>query len=896
MRTFSISVCLAVMSAGLVHGQAAPATTAASPKPLEIASRTAAPGGVTVVRLSNGLTVIVAESHTAPVVNVSARVHTGSMYEGKYLGAGISHLVEHLVAKGAAHEGQIDRHTEQTRSRVDEIGGQSNAYTSMDVTAYYISAAAGKTDDCIDLIADWMARADITEADFEREHGVVQRELEMGLDDPKRQLWYAHARNLFGDHPAAIPVIGIKAPLAVLTYQDVLEYHKSKYIPQNMVFTVVGDVDTDKVLDRVRRAFEGFEPGRAAELSLPPVPTVAATRRTTVTNKSVTETLACVSFQTIPLVHKDLYALDVLSYVLSNGESSRLVRTVKRRDRLVTSVSTSSWTPDWGRGAFTIRYRCQPDKADDAEAAIVAELKKVVEAKVTVEELARAKRQKTADFVYSQQTVGSRAGTLAGDYLSTGDASFSRTYTDRIQKVTADQIRAVARKYFNFNAMVVTRLVPAGAQAAGETGGEEAAAGRTKFFKLDNGLRVVLHSAPSAGLVSTAMVTLGGVAVETEKTNGMGMMMAALSTKGAAGRSAEQIAALFDDAGGGISGSCGNNTFYWRSTVLADSFAKTLGVFADVVLRPTYPDKELAIFRPILLAGIRRTEESWSGQLNKRFRRDFFGDLPYSRLSSGREEVVEKATRAEIAAYHKRHVVAGASVLAVYGQFDVDEAEKQIRKLFSRMPAGETPLPRADRRQVPAGGERHVHDTKLKGAAVMVAVPGMLLTDLKDRIPIDVLDTIISGYSLPRGWLHEELRGRKLVYVVHAYNWPGLLPGAFMTYAQCEPKNAKVVAGIIADKYRRTLTHTFTPEEIATAVNIILTVELLENQSMSSLAMQAALDEAYGFGYDYRKTLEKRLRAVTPEDVARVAKKYFSGGYVTTVVTPAPDVFEQAAK
>ena len=896
MRTICMSVFLAVLSAGVVYGQTEAATQAVGPRPLEIASRTAAAPGVTVVRLSNGLTVIVAESHIAPVVNVAARVRTGSMYEGKYLGAGISHLLEHLVAKGAAHDGELAKPARQTRDRVDEIGGQSNAYTSTDVTTYYISAASGKTDDCIDLIADWMARADITRADFQREHGVVQRELEMGLDNPGRVMWYAHARNLFGHHPAAVPVIGNLAPLAALTYQDVLDYHRLKYVPQNMVFTVCGDVDTAKALDRVRRAFAGFEPGRDTDQSLPPVAPVAGTRRATVTSTSVTQTVANISFQTIPLVHEDLYALDVLSYILSNGESSRLVRNVQRRDGLVTSIGTSSWTPDWGKGSFTVHYRCEPDKADPAEAAIGAELKQVAAEGVTAEELARAKRQKTADYVYSQQTVESQADTLASDYLSTGDVGFSRMYTDRIQKVTAEQVHAAARKYFHFEAMVITRMIPAGAEAAVAAGGEEAAQGRTKFLKLANGLRVVLHSAPSAGLVSTALVTRGGLTVESADTNGLGTLMTALSTQGAGKRSAEEIAALFDEAGGGINGSCGNNTFYWRSTVLADSFERTLPVFADVALRPTYPRKELDILRPILLAGIRRTEESWFGQLNKRFRKDFFGDLPYSMLSSGSEEVVSAATPAEIAAYHKRHVVAGASVLAVYGQFDVDAAEKSIRELFAAMPAGDAPLPEGAPRQVPAGGELHVHPTELKGAAVMVGVPGMRIDNEEDRAAVDVLDTIISGYSLPRGWLHEELRGRKLVYVVHATNWVGLLPGTFMTYAQCEPKNAKVVADVIADKYRQTLTHEYTDEEIRTAVHIILTVELLENQSMSSLAMQAALDEAYGFGYDYRKTLEKRLGAVTPGELKRVAKEYFSGGYVTTAVTPEPKVFEQDEK
>ncbi|OPX24982.1 MAG: hypothetical protein B1H04_01050 [Planctomycetales bacterium 4484_123] len=114
----------------------------------------------------------------------------------------------------------------------------------------------------------------------------------------------------------------------------------------------------------------------------------------------------------------------------TNGESSRLVRTVKRRQRLVTAVGSSSWTPAWGRGQFTINFRCRPELASKAEAAIIAELRRVVREGVTAEELARAKRQKVADFVYSQQTVESQAGTLASDYLSTGDVGSTRSASD----------------------------------------------------------------------------------------------------------------------------------------------------------------------------------------------------------------------------------------------------------------------------------------------------------------------------------------------------------------------------------------------------------------------------------------------------------------------------------
>ena len=864
--------------------------TPAGPAELDVVSRALSRAGALTVRLSNGLTVIVAENHNVPVVCVRAYVRAGGLYEGKYLGCGISHLCEHLVAQGAEHDHGPGETVKVKRgpTREDKIGGQSNAYTSLAYTCYYIAATSGKTGDCIDLVADWMVRPAITRDDFQREHGVVQRELEMRRDSPNRHLWYAHARNFYGTHPAGVPVIGYQAPLSALRYEDVLDYHRRMYPPQNMALVVVGDVDAAKALDRVRRAFAGLPPGRMPELTLPDVPPVAGRRRLVTTHKAVTEAAEMLTFRTIPLVHEDLYALDVLSYILSNGESSRLVRTVRRRDRLVTSISSSSWTPAWGAGQFTINFRAAPDKADAAEDAIVAELRKVVADGVTAEELTRAKRQKVADFVYSQQTVQSQAATLGSDYLATGDVEFSRQYTDRIQKVTVDQVRAAGRKYFDFDRMVVTRMLPAGSKAAAVGKVEAAGKARTKTLKLPNGLRVILHSSPTVDLVSMTLATRGGLLLESPKTNGVGMLMSALSTKGAGKRSAEQIAAFFEGAGGAISGRCGNNTFYWRGTVLSDSFEEALSIFADVVLRPRYPAKELEIFRPMLLAGIRQTSEHWQGLLTKHWRSDFFGDSPLSMLPIGSAEVVKAASSESVAEYHRRNVRAGASVLAIYGRFDVEATADMVEKLFAAMPSGDSKTPDLPARKVAAEGERFLHASKLKTAGIIVAAPGMKVTETQDRLAVTVLDTIISGWRLPRGWLHDELRGRKLVYVVHAYNWPSLVPGAFMVSANCDPQRAGEVAGIIRKHLRRTLSHPFTQAEVDEAANFVLTAELLENQAMSSLSMQAALDELYGRGYDFRQRYERLLRAVTPEEVARVAKKYLGGGYVTTVVTPQP--------
>ena len=856
-------------------------------------SRTQA-GDAVVVKLDNGLTVIIKPMHTAPVVCVRSFVHTGGIYEGSWLGCGISHLCEHLTAKSEDEEAAPEAQAGMAASReiTSDIGGQSNASTSMDITQYYISASSSKAMECIDLIATWMARPNITRPDFQREHGVVQRELELGKDDPDRQMWYAHAADVFRGHPAAVPIIGYAGPLAALTYEDVIKYHDLTYVPQNMVFVVAGDVEVEAALDRVRKAFAGFNAGREPRHNLPAVEPLPGVIRTAMGHPELKETMQEMSFRTVALLGDDLCSLDVLDGVLSSGQNSRLVAKLLRQQRLVTSISSSSFTPDWGKGMFNVSFRCSPDKADAAEQAVLAELALVAEKGVEAAELERAKRQIIAGFVYQQQSVESVSRQLGSDYLSTGDASFSRSYTKRIDAVSAEQVQAAAKKYLTPDRMVVTRMVPASTLPAIGASAAASAASKTVTLKLPNGLRAVLTSTDAVDLVSMAFVAKGGLMVEDATTNGLGEMMASLAVKGAGDQTSEQIADFFANAGGSISGSCGNNSTYWQASVLSGSFDKALSILADVVQHPAFPQKELDILRPRQLAAIDRIDEDWAPQLMAKFRGEFFKGSPLAMLTDGNKDVVAKATVEQLREHHRKYVRGGDSVLAIFGKFDADAAAERVKTLFANLPDGtvDSKIPPAPK--VPADGKRVVLKTEKNIAAVVVAVPGMTI-DNPDRFPLNVLDTIISGYRMPSGWLHTELRGKQLVYVVHAYNWPALAPGAFITYAAGAPDKAPEILRIIDKNLRKASNYTPTEAEIKRAVNTILTADVLGNQSMSSLAMTAATDELFGFGYDFRNKLEGIYAKITPADVAAVGKKYLSGGYFTVVTTPDPKLVEK---
>ncbi len=897
-------ICTSLLTGCGAGDKAATTTTTKEPAPKSAAalsvSRTSHyEGDVNVAVLSNGLTVVVKPQRRAPVVCVRAFVRAGGIYEGPWLGCGISHLTEHLVAQGAEHG--MHKNTDsmhQPPDKVAQIGGQANAYTSLAHTCYYISANSAKTDDCVELIADWIARPTFDQSDFRREHGVVQRELEMYLSDPERQLNRVHMQSVFRTHPAAVPIIGYARPLSQLEYQDVVEYHRRMYVPRNTILTIVGDVNVEDVMETVKKQFADYHPGRQPEFILPEVPRIDGISRVVKTHPEIDEVIEQISFRTVDIMNEDLHALDVLSYILSNGRTSRLVKNVLREKKLVTSVSSFSWTPDWGAGVFGIDFRSAPGQADKAEDAVIEQLRRITEEGVTKEELEKAKRQKVSDYVRSDQTVESVSSRLGSDLLSTGNVNFSAGYTDQIQQVTAERVKQVARKYFDFKNMAITRLKPRPTKAATDTSDEPTEndeSPRAEMIKLDNGLRVVLREVPDSGLVSMAMVSKGGVLLEDKATNGMGQLVTTLSTRGTENYTAEEIGEFFSRAGGGISSGCGYNSYYWRAGTLAEEFPKSLEIFSDVILHPKFPKKELEIIRPRLLSAIGRIDEDWRSQAMKFFRKNFFTGSPYALMPSGRKEVIRSATVKDISAWHKKHLRADSCVLAVYGQFDPDKAKKKIARLFGELPSGQV---RLDMPQTTPGPEDatatepavKILKTDKNITAVIIAQPGMTTDQLNDRLAMDVWDTLVSGYRLPSGPLHNTLRGKRLVYVVHSYNWTGLAPGAFITFAACSPDKAARVADIITDILTRAAKERPTDKEIDRAVNTILTAKLLASQEPDEMAFSAAMNELYGLGFDFDKKMVKLYRNVTADDVMRVADKYLrSDGWMKVFTTPAPE-------
>jgi len=836
--------------------------------------------------MSNGMRVAIRENHSNKVVAVRLYIAAGSIYEGKHLGAGLSHVFEHLL-HGAA---TAKRSEKESQLLMEKIGAVSNAYTSLDHTCYHLTVTSEHLNTAVELLADWVTAPLISPESFAREMGVVQRELEKGKDEPDRVLYKLAAENRYGQHPAAYPVIGYAPVVAAVTLDDLMEYYHQRYVPDNVVVRIFGDVDARGALEVVAHQFAGFK-RRSVPPAVLPADKPISSPRVRSAYMDIPHALVNMAWPTVELTHPDLYALDTLDYILTRGESSRLAKSVKNDKSLVLSIDSYSATPPMYPGSFVIQARIEPAKLEQARQVIIDELELLKANGVSKEELATAKRQKIADHISSLQTMEDQADQMGRDLLATGDAHFSDDYVEKIQNVTCEQILEAARKYLDHQKLCLTMLLPDSLKPdAGTVTTIKVQQNSSSVFTLPNGLRVILRPNHTVPLVSMQIYFRGGLLVEDAHNNGIGLFTAQASLKGTKHLSADEIAGFFDSRGGTITAASGNNTLFYTVQVRKSDFPEALDVFAQVVCEPHFTAMEMEKLRPRLIGNVAALTENWQSEMQLFFRNEFFSESPYKRLADGAVDVLKTIRPEDLAAHHRELAVGGNGVLAVFGDFDPGRAEELISRAFRSLPDGAKMAIPYIRPESFESNRLAIKETTKKVATVTVAFPGTVLTETEDRMALKVLDTIISGYRMPSGWLHEELRGGQLVYVVHAYEFTGLAPGYFGAFAACEPEKVNEVIEALERNLAKAAAGEFTAEELVRAKGVIIAAEIIDRQTNADLASTAALDELYGLGYEHWESLAERINAVTMAELKRVAVKYLSRPHLVCVTTPKPEL------
>src|SRR5881275_1850433 len=827
--------------------------------------------------LPNGLTVIVQEDHSAPVASVQAWCATGSIDEDEHLGAGLSHILEHMLFKGTK-----TRSTNKIAQKIQDVGGYINAYTSFDRTVFWIDVPKDGVSTALGVLTDAMMNSTLPADEYNKEQEVIRREFAMGMDDPDRMAGLVLFGTAYQRHPYRFPVIGELEIYNQLTQEQVMQYYKTRYVPNNLTFIVVGDVDAERVRQQIADLFKPYPEKSLQPVFIPGEPPQLGRREAH--QEFATELTHLSLAWHIPAVtNPDVPALDLLSTILGEGRSSRLYRRVREDAGLAFGISAFSYTPG-DPGLFGIDATVDPKKREAAEQLALRIVDEVKHAGVTADELAKAKKIMLSHHLGALTTMRGQASDIGSNWLLTRNLNFSRDYLDAVQKVSADDIKRVAAKYLTENNLTVISLNPKGSLAAKAEGPKVAAAGEIQKFELSNGLRLLVREDPRLPLVAMGAVFRGGLLAESPQNNGITHLMAKVLLKGTKTRTAEQIANEIEAVGGSISSDSGNNSFGASVDVMKPDVKLGVELFSDILLNATMPEKAITREKEIQIAAIQQEEEQLTAVARNIMRQALFPQHPYALRSNGSAESVQQLTQNELLEFRDRYVVAKNGVVFVFGDVKASEVKQLVDQTLGKMKPGVLALTDA-KPSTPLAKPETVESHKDKAQGViMVGFRGASLAS-PDRYALDLVDEASSDLGSRFFIRIREQMG--LAYYVGAGQMQGLVPGLFSFYLGTDPQKIEPVKMALLDEIHKLANDGLTTEELARAKKKLIGQQEIANQSNDAFGYQCSLDEIYGLGFDFYKRLEHDVNAVTPEDIKLVAAKYFRDQpYVLATVRP----------
>ncbi|PYI93575.1 MAG: hypothetical protein DME97_04755 [Verrucomicrobia bacterium] len=827
--------------------------------------------------LPNGLTIIVQEDRSAPVASVQAWCGTGSVDENEHLGAGLSHILEHMLFKGTK-----TNPANAIAQKIQDVGGYINAYTSFDRTVFWIDVPKDGTGVALEVLSDAMMNSTLPAEEYAKEQEVIRREFAMGMDDPDRmagQLLFATA---FQRHPYRLPVIGLLDVFNQLSSDDVMEYYRARYVPNNLTFIVVGDVESEAVYQQLGDFFKGHPAKSLQPVFIPSEPPQLGRRETH--QEFVTElTRLSLAWHVPEITHPDVPALDLLSTILGDGRSSRLYRRVREETGLAYGVSAFSYTPG-DPGLLGIDATVEPEKRDAATGLVLKIVDEIKTAGVTPDELAKAKKISLSHHLGALTTMRGQASDLGSNWFLTRNLNFTRDYLDAVQEITSEEVRRVAAKYLVDDNLTITSLNPKAAVTAKGESVPAIAAGEIQKIELSNGLRLLVREDPRLPLVSMAAVFRGGLLAETRASNGITRLMAKVLLKGTKTRTAEQIADTIEAVGGSIGSDAGNNSFSVAVDVTQPDLQLGVEILADVLLNATMPETALEREREVQLAGIKEDEEQLTTVARNILRDALFREHPYALRGKGSADSVAKLTRKDLLAFRDRYLVGRNGVLSVFGNVKAPEVRALFEETLGKMKPGELALTSAPQ---PAPLASTVTVESLKEKAQGVLMVGYRGADMfsPDRYALELIDEASSDLGSRFFVRIREEMG--LAYYVGASQMQGLVPGLFLFYLGTDPQKIEPVRAALLEEIGKLASEGLTGEELGRAKKKLVGQQQIANQSNDSFGYMAALDELYGLGFDHYKTLEREVEGITVENVRRVAAKYFQNQpYVLALVRP----------
>jgi len=847
--------------------------------------------------LDNGLTLIVHEDHKAPIVAINVWYHVGSKNE-KPGRTGFAHLFEHLMFNGS------ENYNDDYFKAVEPLGATDlNGTTNNDRTNYFQNVPKTAIDTILWLESDRMGHLTgaINQPRLDEQRGVVQNEKRQGDNEPYSIAEELSAKACFPvGHPYNWTVIGSMEDLDAAKLDDVKEWFKTYYGPNNAVLSIAGDVDTQEILAKVKKYFGDIPPGPPIARFDQWVAKRSGTSRQSAQDR-VPQTRIMKFWNTPGEATRDRVLLDLAAQILSSGKSSRLYKRLVYDDQTATTVNAFDDSREIA-SLFTIQADVKKD-GDPAkvEKAMDEELAKFLSDGPTADELQRAKTDLFAGFIRGVERIGGFGGTsdvLAAGMVYAGTPDAYKTNLDIVRNATAAEIKDAAKRWLGDGVYILQiDPYPTGlkADAAGADrkkmpeGGAAPAVVFPKVEKttLSNGMKIQFARRESVPVVEFNLIFDAGYSADQGGIPGTASLAMAMIDEGTKTRSSLQISDEQQRLGANIgTGSNVDSSFVTLSAMNANLDA-SLDLFSDIVLHPSFPEADFKRLQKQQIARIQREKAQPVGMGLRVLPKLLYGaghpyGLPFS--GSGYEDGVAKLTRDDLVKFHETWFKPDNATMIVVGNTTLAEIKPKLESLFKDWKKGSVPTKKMS--NVAGKTATTIYILDKPGAAQSVILAGQLVPPFAnpDEIAFKTMTQILGGSFIAR--LNMDLREEK-----HwSYGSYTFVPDArgqrpFIGYAPVQTDKTKE-SMVEVMKQLKGITGPLPVTQLELAVAQDAMTRTLPGQWETQGAVSGSIADLVVFGLpdDYYTTFPVKVRALKTGDVDTDAKKTLTPDKMVWVV------------
>lgn len=651
--------------------------------------------------LDNGLTLLVHEDHSVPIVGVNLWYHVGSRNEkrGK---TGFAHLFEHFFFNGS------ENYPHGFREAMDDLGANNrNGTTNTDRTNFFEDVPVSALERTLYLEADRMGflAGHISKEMLERERGVVQNEKRQGENQPYGRVFTEVSGKMYPySHPYSWTTIGSMEDLNAATLDDIKEWYRTYYGPNNAVISLAGDITPERALELVTKYFGGIPPGPPLPRAEKWIPVLDRNLRDEMEDR-VPQARIYRIYHAPAWKDMELQDLSLFGDVLAGSKSSRLDRRLVYEKKLVTDVGAGVFDSELG-SLFIITASVKPEiNPADVEREMDLVVNELLDKGPTAEELGRMQSKNLADFLRGMERLGGfggRSDILAESMTYGGSPDFYLARLEAMATAKPAEVKAAAGKWLRANHY--TMLVkPFPKLAAGKSDVDRkvlpalGSAPEIKFpevqrAKLKNGLNVMLLERHSTPIVNVALAVDAGYSSDTPAKAGVATLALDLMDEGTKTRDTFQIANELNSLGATLNTGSSVDMSFVRLQATSANLRPSLGIMADVILNPSFPADLFSIQKQRRLAQIGQEKAQPNALVLRVLPSIIYGtEHAYGKPASGYEKSVEGITREDLMKWHADWFKPGSSTIVITGDITMDKVLPALEEALGSWKAGEAP-------------------------------------------------------------------------------------------------------------------------------------------------------------------------------------------------------------